>query len=201
MDSSDRNRLSVTLVDVAEGKEAEFVALAGQFGALLVRKEIRDLRDDPRRGAPAAVLLRAPVERCRRGRRVPRRPRGAEPDGQAVSARPHHARRQRRPACRSAAPDARRPADARRSRPPYGLRPPTQRSGSCRRRSPRRSRPAPRSPTPAAPARRDRSGRCRAPRPRTCRRRLLALQSGRRARNRRRPGRDRLQHRERHASG
>ena len=38
MDSSDRNRLSVTLVDVAEGKEAEFVALADQFGALLLRK-------------------------------------------------------------------------------------------------------------------------------------------------------------------
>jgi cytidine deaminase len=38
LDSSDRNRLSVTLVDVAEGKEDEFVALAGQFGALLVRK-------------------------------------------------------------------------------------------------------------------------------------------------------------------
>lgn len=39
MDSSDRNRLSVTLVDVAEGKEAEFVALADRFGALLVRKK------------------------------------------------------------------------------------------------------------------------------------------------------------------
>ena len=39
MDSSDRNRLSVTLVDVTDGKEAEFVALAGQFGALLVRKK------------------------------------------------------------------------------------------------------------------------------------------------------------------
>ncbi|HEY3043930.1 MAG TPA: hypothetical protein VGJ39_07890, partial [Vicinamibacterales bacterium] len=39
MDSSDRNRLSVTLVDVTEGKEAEFVALAGQFGALLLRKK------------------------------------------------------------------------------------------------------------------------------------------------------------------
>ena len=39
MDSSDRNRLSVTLVDIAEGKEAEFVALAGQFGTLLVRKK------------------------------------------------------------------------------------------------------------------------------------------------------------------
>ena len=32
MDSSDRNRLSVTLVDVAEGKEADFVALAMNFG-------------------------------------------------------------------------------------------------------------------------------------------------------------------------
>ena len=39
MDSSDRNRLSVTLVDVAEGKELEFVALAEQFGALLIRKK------------------------------------------------------------------------------------------------------------------------------------------------------------------
>jgi cytidine deaminase len=39
LNSSDRNRLSVTLVDVAEGREAEFVALASQFGALLVRKK------------------------------------------------------------------------------------------------------------------------------------------------------------------
>ena len=39
MDSSDRNRLSVTLVDVAAGKEAEFAALAEQFGALLIRKK------------------------------------------------------------------------------------------------------------------------------------------------------------------
>ena len=39
MDTSDRNRLSVTLVDVAEGKEGEFVALAGEFGALLIRKK------------------------------------------------------------------------------------------------------------------------------------------------------------------
>jgi cytidine deaminase len=39
LDTSDRNRLSVTLVDVAEGKEAEFVALASQFGALLIRRK------------------------------------------------------------------------------------------------------------------------------------------------------------------
>jgi hypothetical protein len=39
LDSSDTNRLSVALVDVAEGKEAEFLALADQFGALLVRRK------------------------------------------------------------------------------------------------------------------------------------------------------------------
>ena len=39
MDSSDRNRLSVTLVDVMDGKEAEYVALEAEFGALLVRKK------------------------------------------------------------------------------------------------------------------------------------------------------------------
>ena len=39
MDSSDRHRLSVTLIDVVEGKEAEFVALADTFAALLVRKK------------------------------------------------------------------------------------------------------------------------------------------------------------------
>jgi cytidine deaminase len=39
LDSSDRNRLSVTLVDVAAGKESEFVALAEQFSALLIRKK------------------------------------------------------------------------------------------------------------------------------------------------------------------
>jgi cytidine deaminase len=39
LDSSDRNRLSVTLVDVVAGKESEFIALAEQFGALLIRKK------------------------------------------------------------------------------------------------------------------------------------------------------------------
>jgi cytidine deaminase len=39
LDSSERNRLSVTLVDVATGREPEFVALAEQFGALLIRKK------------------------------------------------------------------------------------------------------------------------------------------------------------------
>jgi cytidine deaminase len=39
LDNSDRNRLSVTLVDVAEGKVDDFVALASEFGALLVRKK------------------------------------------------------------------------------------------------------------------------------------------------------------------
>jgi cytidine deaminase len=39
LDNSDRNRLSVTLIDVPEGKEGELVALAGQFGALLARKK------------------------------------------------------------------------------------------------------------------------------------------------------------------
>ena len=39
MDTSDENRLSVTLVDVAGGKETEFAALADQLGALLVRKK------------------------------------------------------------------------------------------------------------------------------------------------------------------
>ena len=38
MDSSDQNRLSVTLIDVANGKEAEFAALADQVAALLVRQ-------------------------------------------------------------------------------------------------------------------------------------------------------------------
>jgi cytidine deaminase len=39
LDTSDLNRLSVTLIDVSEGKEDEFVALASKFGALLVRKK------------------------------------------------------------------------------------------------------------------------------------------------------------------
>src|SRR3954470_18312012 len=38
LDSSDQNRLSVTLVDVAPGRDAEFAALAEQLRALLVRK-------------------------------------------------------------------------------------------------------------------------------------------------------------------
>ena len=38
MDSSDQNRLSVTLVDVANGKEAEFTELAEQLRQLLVRR-------------------------------------------------------------------------------------------------------------------------------------------------------------------
>ena len=73
LDSSDRNRLSVTVVDVADGKEAEFVALAEQFGALLVRKKYGDLRDDPRRGASAAASTR-----CAAGP-MPPRPRPAMP--------------------------------------------------------------------------------------------------------------------------
>jgi cytidine deaminase len=39
LDSSDQNRLSVTVVDVSGGKEGEFVALAEQFVALLIRKK------------------------------------------------------------------------------------------------------------------------------------------------------------------
>jgi cytidine deaminase len=39
LDSSDRNRLSVTLVDVADGSEAQFTALGREFAALLVRKK------------------------------------------------------------------------------------------------------------------------------------------------------------------
>ncbi len=38
MGNSDQNRLSVTLIDVASGKEAEFVTLDEEFAALLVRK-------------------------------------------------------------------------------------------------------------------------------------------------------------------
>jgi cytidine deaminase len=38
LDASDQNRLSVTLIDVSEGREAEFTALMEQFAALLVRK-------------------------------------------------------------------------------------------------------------------------------------------------------------------
>ena len=38
MSDSDRSRLSVSLVDVAQGHEGDFVALAGELGALLSRK-------------------------------------------------------------------------------------------------------------------------------------------------------------------
>ena len=39
MDSSDGRRLSVSLVDVTDGHEAEFLAIATHFEALLIRKE------------------------------------------------------------------------------------------------------------------------------------------------------------------
>jgi cytidine deaminase len=39
LDNSDLNRLSVTRVDVAEGKEPEFVALTSELAALVVRKK------------------------------------------------------------------------------------------------------------------------------------------------------------------
>jgi cytidine deaminase len=39
LDTFDRNRLSVTLVDVADGREAEFLSLVEQFGTLLLQKQ------------------------------------------------------------------------------------------------------------------------------------------------------------------
>ena len=51
MDISDRTRLSVTLVDVAEGKDSEFLALAAEIEAMLVRKKFGNLeviRDEGR---------------------------------------------------------------------------------------------------------------------------------------------------------
>ena len=39
MASSDSRRLSVSLVDVTHGREAEFTAVATHFEALLIRKE------------------------------------------------------------------------------------------------------------------------------------------------------------------
>jgi cytidine deaminase len=39
LDSSDNNRLSVTVIDLVEGGEAEFAAIARQLAALLVRKK------------------------------------------------------------------------------------------------------------------------------------------------------------------
>ena len=49
MESSDGRRLSVTLVDVAEGREAEFGTLATHFEAMLIRKEygrVEIIRDE-----------------------------------------------------------------------------------------------------------------------------------------------------------
>ena len=39
MDSSDQNRLSVSLIDVATGKESEFTELAERLGTLIIRKK------------------------------------------------------------------------------------------------------------------------------------------------------------------
>ena len=49
MSDSDRRRLSVSLVDVAEGREAEFLALSREFEALVTRKSygrVETIRDE-----------------------------------------------------------------------------------------------------------------------------------------------------------
>ena len=112
MDSSDRNRLSVTVVDVASGKEAEFVALAEQFGALLIRKKygiaemIRDEAHPLRFYAVRRWTDAAAAAACH-----------ADPEVQRLTARTlsagkDHARRQRRTVRRPVAADARGSAGA-----------------------------------------------------------------------------------------
>ena len=89
LSDSERKRLSVSLVDVAEGHEGDFLALAGEFEALCPRKgygRAEVVRDEAR---AAALLRRPPLGRRGGGREVPRGPRG--PDADDASS-PHRAR-------------------------------------------------------------------------------------------------------------
>ncbi|HKB13245.1 MAG TPA: cytidine deaminase [Vicinamibacterales bacterium] len=82
MDSSDRRRLSVALVDVAAGREPEFRALATHFEAILIRKEYGQfemVRDEARPSRYYALRYWADAnaaERCH-----------ADPEVQALTAK------------------------------------------------------------------------------------------------------------------
>jgi cytidine deaminase len=70
LSDSDRDRLSVSLVDVAQGHEGDFVALAGEFEALLSRKgygrseTIRDEAEPQRFYAVRHWVDAAAAEKC-----------------------------------------------------------------------------------------------------------------------------------------
>ena len=78
MDSSDGRRLSVSLVDVTDGHEAEFLAIATHFEALLIRKEygraetIRDEAHPLRFYAVRYWTDATAAERCHRDPEVQR---------------------------------------------------------------------------------------------------------------------------------
>ncbi len=164
-------RLSVSLIDVGEGHEAEFLdagdAVRGaprSARSTAARRSIRDEGQPLRFYAVRYWTDAAAAEQCHARSRSP----GA--DRAALSDRARHPRRQRRAPPGRRPPDARRAPRARRRRSPHRLRSPRRR----RRPAPkaiaaaRRSaaRPAPR----ARSRRRGRSRRRRAPRPRACRR-------------------------------
>ena len=96
MDSSDGRRLSVSLVDVIEGRDAEFLTIATHFEALLIRKDygraetIRDEAHPLRYYAVRYWTDATAAERCHRDLEV------QAPDRPAVQHRPRHPRRQRR---------------------------------------------------------------------------------------------------------
>jgi len=84
LNSSDGRRLSVSLLDVAEGREADFLTLATHFEAILIRKEYgraETIRDEagPRRYYAVRYWTDATAaERCHR-----------DPEVQALTARLH----------------------------------------------------------------------------------------------------------------
>jgi cytidine deaminase len=84
LDSSDGRRLSVSLLDVAEGREEDFLTLATHFESILIRKEYgraETIRDEavPRRYYAVRYWTDATAaERCHR-----------DPDVQALTARLH----------------------------------------------------------------------------------------------------------------
>ena len=126
MAASDRSRLSVSLVDVGAGHEAEFLALADEFEALLIAQGLRPRRDrSATRRSPLPLLCGPPLGRTRpRPRSCHARPRCPGADRAASPDRARHPRRQRRargPTTRAPAP--RRSPRARRAGSPDRLRP------------------------------------------------------------------------------
>ena len=198
MTASHEGRLSVTLVDVNEGREADFLVIAREFSTVLARKEygradiVRDEASPMRFYAVRHWASASAAEACH-----------ADIEVQVLTQRLFKIARvthvvngvRRYNPLRLLTDDRRASAEADR-RTGFDRRSQDLGRAEGDRRTVTRS--SSRAPPAAREARRGRSGRRRAPRARKRRRRVLAFQGRRRNRNGRRHGHHRVQHRERH---